>query len=274
MRKNSLIPNLKSNYFSSLLHFSISDFDLNELQESHKYLEPCSFRISKNDLMFKYELLYSPNFKQSAINYFNSGFNTKEMLMKLILEHRGRNENKEVFLDFASGYGRVSRFISSKDFHINVSDIKTEANDFQKNNFGFESHTIQSVLDSKDKFDITYVGSLFSHLPLSTFSLYLEKLLISLKKGGSLILSTHDFSLLSWKRRLISRNFLFFKASEDILFPEVEDHLSDTNSYGATYITERYFNTILNNTGVEINNFKRYPRLLNGNQDIYFINKK
>ena len=182
MSKNSLIPNLKIKYLSSLLHSSISDFDLIELKYSHLYLEPCSFRICKNDLMFKYELLYSPNFRQAGINYFNSGFNTKEMLMKLILEHRGSSKNKEVFLDFASGYGRVSRFISAKDFVIYVSDIKTEANDFQKKYFGFDSITIESVLDSKEKFDIIYVGSLFSHLPHSTFSLYLEKFFYFLKE--------------------------------------------------------------------------------------------
>lgn len=99
-------------------------------------------------------------------------------------------------LEFASGYGRVTRHLRAAMplAEIAASDIHPQACEFIEENFGI--HTYVSSTDPSDLavgggYDFVFVLSLFSHLPDRTFSAWLSALYETLAPSGVLLFTTH-----------------------------------------------------------------------------------
>lgn len=170
-------------------------------------------------------------------------------------------------LDFASGYGRVSRFLARRvpAGRLWVSDILAPAVEFQREALGFEgfvSHTEPNALVCTERFDVILVTSLFTHLPRTTFTTWLARLLALLTPGGLLVLTTHDVSLLGEHGQ--GQDFLFQAVSE------IE--ALDLQDYGSTWVSERFMAEAL--TALGVGAWRRIPRGLLNHQDVYLIARR
>ena len=79
---------------------------------------------------------------------------------------------------FASGYGRVSRHLRLPD-NMTCCDIHADAVDFLRDKIGVKAiifKTDPSDFQLEEKFNFSFVLSLFSHLPSDLFGRWLERL--------------------------------------------------------------------------------------------------
>ncbi|MGZ5444909.1 MAG: class I SAM-dependent methyltransferase [Thermoanaerobaculia bacterium] len=137
-------------------------------------------------------------------------------------------------LDFASGYGRLTRLLVHEHLadEVTVSDILEGGMEFQAEQFG--ARTILSTTDPKafaapEKYDLVFVASLFTHLPEATFTAWLRRLAELLTPEGLLIFTVHD-ELLS--PQTFEGGIHFESRSES--------RVLDGNDYGSTWVTEGY----------------------------------
>ena len=169
--------------------------------------------------------------------YAQSGFLIWSTLKRLI-EHRfGEIGRVGKLLDFASGYGRVTRFIVEDlpPDRVWIADIYAGGVAFQQERFGVQG--IVSTADPADliieeRFDVILVSSLFSHLPEETFHSWLRRLCGLLAPGGMLIFSVHDQSLLPPGREMPPGGLLFDEMSESASLAKAQ--------YGTTWVSESF----------------------------------
>jgi SAM-dependent methyltransferase len=171
-------------------------------------------------------------------------------------------------LDFASGYGRVTRHLVAdvpKD-RVWVSDIYAEGVAFQEREFGV--HGVVSTTDPKhfqcdQSFDCVLVSSLFTHLPEARFVEWLRCLGALVKPGGLLLFSVHDMALRGEPSPAV-----------DILFEELSESGSlDTKDYGSAWVTERFVRSAARDA-VGPWPLLRIPRGLASFQDLYVLLKE
>jgi hypothetical protein len=98
-------------------------------------------------------------------------------------------------LDFASGYGCVSRHLSLQfpEATVQTCDIHREAVSFSRDILNLESYlsTISPQELELPKQDLIICLSFFSHMPKTTFSRWLEKIVSLLSSEGLLIFTAN-----------------------------------------------------------------------------------
>ena len=107
-----------------------------------------------------------------------------ERLYQCINDFLGERKNlKNVsnILDFASGYGRLTRYLVSdlNRSNVSIAEIDHNAVDFLTNLFNIEGYKTterSKNLVINKKFDFIIVISLFSHLSIDYWDLWLDKL--------------------------------------------------------------------------------------------------
>ncbi len=158
--------------------------------------------VDADDEMFKLFLHRLGGGRGPALSsYFRSGAEIWEALRRLLEWRSGSLERIGALLDFASGYGRVTRFIARAlpPERVWVADVYAGAVRFQEERFGV--HGIVSTVEpeafaSPRRFDCVFVSSLFTHLPERSFGRWLARLWSLVAPGGALAFSVHDPSLL------------------------------------------------------------------------------
>jgi SAM-dependent methyltransferase len=205
-------------------------------------------------------------FEQALAAYFDSG-RQMWMTVRQILSWRfGSPRACGRFLDFASGYGRLTRHIVAElpKESVWVSDIYAEAVAFQERTFGVKG--IVSANDPEDlsfetRFDCILVSSLFTHLPAARFSGWLRRLGAALTPGGMLLFTVHDLSL---------RRDGPPPASGIAFSPQSESRSLATQEYGTAWVSEEYVRSAvtaaLGHCAVH-----RIPRGLATIQDLYVV---
>lgn len=149
----------------------------------------------------------------------------------------GGFEGVSSLLDFASGYGRLTRALVQRMpiERLWISDIYADAVAWQAETFDvntFVSVANPTELDHAQKHDIVFVGSLFSHLPADLFRAWLARLYAMLTPTGILAFSTHDPSLLPDGELMDESGIRFFRWSESgSLDPDI---------YGMAYVTDAF----------------------------------
>lgn len=237
IRFNSLLIN---NLLSDIYQVDLKKNPIRVLKEQ-KLEESISLSIHKNDLMLLIHLFKSGDFNKSLNAYFRLGHQTALLLREVLKEHTA--EKAKSFLDFGSGYGRVTRFLPyalGKDIEVFTSEVKSEAVAFNENELGFKGihHGSQAESFPTDRqFDIIFAGSIFSHLPEKMLEEWLTRLTEVLSPNGLLLFTTHNTTL--DKSLDSSVDFHYTTNSEDAVLSMVSDHLSDTSEYGTTYISDR-----------------------------------
>lgn len=141
------------------------------------------------------------------------------------------------FLDFASGFGRSTRFLVRElpASRLWVTEIDPEAVRFQEEAFGvrgFVSAADPGQFRSRDGFDVVLASSFFSHLPAPAFEAWLRRLYELLAPGGLLLFSVHGKALLADPAADWSEGIVFRAESETTRL--------DPRAYGTSYVTEGF----------------------------------
>jgi hypothetical protein len=181
--------------------------------------------IHPMDYLFQFVIhlpLYQSNREQAIAYYFSDGFASAENL-RLILEGICGIRNRAcTLLEFASGYGCVTRHLQNVLPAVKVTscDIHPEAITFLQNEFGvdaMQSHAVPEQVSTDKRFDVVFALSFFSHMPKTTFSRWLKTLSSLVVPGGFLVFTTHGLT----SKRLHIKNtefdkdgFFFLSSSE------------------------------------------------------------
>jgi SAM-dependent methyltransferase len=231
---------------------------------------------AEDEMLLHYLNLHGGNRDQALVLYFDSGRRIWETLAA-ILRWRFGERFEERFgeirppgfqlLDFASGYGRVTRFavLDVPPESLWVSDIYAGGVRFQEGAFGV--HGIVSNADPArfpcdQTFDAIVVSSLFTHLPEVTFRSWLERLWGLLRPGGALVFSVHDRDLLAPGRELPPSGILFDAMSESGSLP--------TEQYGTTWVDEPFVRRMVEGVAPG-SSAHRIPRGLLRFQDLWVV---
>lgn len=204
--------------------------------------------------------------------YFRSGLSVADALLQVLRwrfpSRVGGNAAGKV-LDFASGYGRITRFLVREipPERLWVADVYEGGVRFQEERFGV--HGVVSAvrpedLDLDERFDAILVTSLFTHLPEERFVAWLRALLGRLAPGGVLAFSTHDPSLLAPRPEMPESGLLFQAVSESGSL--------DASEYGSAWASEAFVRGALARLAESIGrgvSVHRVERGLCNYQDLY-----
>lgn len=232
---------------------------------SGRYARLCLDVHAEDEMLIQYRdhLLGGDRGRALAV-YFDSGRRAWETLAA-VLRWRFGEPGPGQLLDFASGYGRVTRFavLDVAPERVWVSDVSAGAVRFQERTFGV--HGLVSHLDPDrfacaETFDAVLVSSLFTHLPEAGFRAWFRRLFGLLRPGGVLAFSVHDEVLLPPGRDLPPSGILFDPRSEI-------DSLSGER-YGTAWVSEAFVRRVAGELAPEIS-IHRVPRGLLRFQDLY-----
>ncbi|MCG2737631.1 MAG: class I SAM-dependent methyltransferase [Candidatus Methanoperedenaceae archaeon] len=164
----------------------------------HKNYQCLIGRVHPNDDMF---------IKEDILHYVNVGLNALQNIEETLEIAGKRFENINNYLDMPCGYGRVLRFVQCKipPSKITASEINEEAVMFCSSEFGVK-HLLSNIDFTKikfdDKYDLIWVGSLFTHIDSKQFSILLTVLYNILEENGILIFTTHgEYSIETFGRQ-------------------------------------------------------------------------
>ncbi|HEY3055805.1 MAG TPA: class I SAM-dependent methyltransferase, partial [Thermoanaerobaculia bacterium] len=198
-------------------------------------------------------------------SYFLRGLETASVHSQLLAHFLDGRRDIDL-LDFAAGFGRVTRFFAAHHTpqRIVASDIQAEAVEFQLRQFG-----VHAVLSSNNPADFklhrnvqcVVALSFFSHVSPSRFEQWLAALAKPLDANGILVFSVHDESLLDADRR--DRSAITFEHTSE------SDRL-DSSEYGTTWVSEQYVREAVARSCPE-RSVVRLPRGLGSFQDLYVI---
>ena len=156
--------------------------------------------ISPRDEMLIYARGQLPSCEASRTYYFDTGKELATGLLQYLLS-LGLDPEQLSILDFAAGYGRVTRWLVPTYGMVIVADLEQAMIDFHGRAFGVQGFVSctdpQVLLSHKKDYDIIFVFSLFTHLPQSTWRTWLGALAGRIKPGGHLIFSTHSYELMA-----------------------------------------------------------------------------
>jgi SAM-dependent methyltransferase len=205
--------------------------------------------------------------ERALFQYFRSGWSIADGMLQILRWRFGDPGRMERLLDFASGYGRVTRFLVREipPERVWVADVYEGGVRFQEERFGV--HGIVSTIRPEDfacaeRFDAILVTSLFTHLPEERFVAWLRVLWSLLAPGGVLVFSTHSPGLLPPGATMPESGILFAEQSESGSLA--------TSDYGSTWVSPGFVRRALDRTaGPAAASLHRVDRGLNNFQDLY-----
>jgi SAM-dependent methyltransferase len=217
--------------------------------------------IDERDDMLDFAVRLFEHDRDAALsNYFQNGLEQFWLVQHIA---SWRSSHPRSMLDFASGYGRLTRFLVHQHLadEVTVSDILEGGMEFQAAQFGVKtilSTTLPEQFPATRNYDLIFVASLFTHLPPATFTAWLRRLAELLEPEGLLVFSVHDQSIAP-------------VAVDGIAFESYsESRVLDANEYGSTWVTETY---VREQVAAIDPGFAcvRLPRALSDWQDVYVV---
>jgi SAM-dependent methyltransferase len=223
--------------------------------------------VDEGDEMLAYlATLFEGDRERALFEYFRSGASIAAALAQVLQWRFGDLQRIARLLDFASGYGRVTRFLVRQipPERVFVADVYEGALRFQEERLGV-SGIVSAVrpeeLACDERFDAILVTSLFTHLPEERFGAWLRRLLALLAPGGMLVLSAHSPELLRPEETMPESGFLFRATSESGSL--------DTSDYGSTWVSEEFVRAALARAAGPDASLHRIARGLCNFQDLY-----
>lgn len=253
------------------------------LQEALKKLQELNVNlkfdtnIHKNDIMFLYALYNHKSDAQALFSYFNEGFKIANRF-KAAADDMQLKQNS--ILDFGSGYGRVSRFLPHvfPTAELYASEVKHNSLVFLEESLRL--NTLQQTANQKQgvwpKQDLILALSVFTHLPKNLFISWLKQLVETLNPGGALFFTFKGMKenrqyLGRVKRYFLSKDFVYLKNSEDMLFPYLSDANQKIDEYGVTYVSNMFIKQQAQNLNTTCVFYE--PSISNSQQLCVFIKK-
>ena len=190
--------------------------------------------IHADDHIFSFLLAHTSfsDEKDRATYYFEDGARTRMKLESLTRELLLKDHHD--LLEFASGYGCVTRHLTNSSANLWASDIHPAAIEFLRRDLGaraFLSSPYPEMLEVPRQFDAVFALSFFSHMPIATWARWLVRLLQATRSGGFVIFTTHG---LKTQPDVVipPTGFWFVSASEQADLP--------TEQYGSTITTPAF----------------------------------
>ena len=180
--------------------------------------------------------------------YFADGEKSAKKLAKLVQALELTQGRRLRLLEFASGYGCVTRHLKKEPiFDVTSCDIHPEAIEFLSRRIAVK--TIQSTSSPDrfalpEKYDVVFALSFFSHMPRATWGAWVKALCNALEAPGYLIFTTHGWtSAAHMQMKELPPDGFWFA-------PLTEQKDIDPNEYGCTIVTPEFaFAEIRNQTG-------------------------
>jgi SAM-dependent methyltransferase len=229
---------------------------------------PLATRIHPADEMYLYELSLPYRSREAAaINYFATGHQIYRTVEDIVTWRFQRFDAVRSFLDFASGYGRFTRFLvrGLAPQRVSVAEIDPDGVLFQEEAFGVRgivSGATPAQLRLDESFDVIFASSFFSHLPAVSFEAWLRRLQSGLSPGGILIFSVHGMHLLPEPEADPSSGIVFRPVSETMRL--------DAAEYGTSWVTPEFVRAVTDRVGGGGRLFS-FPSGLGGFQDLYVL---
>ena len=149
--------------------------------------------VHPNDEMFKTAKISLPQEGQAFHYYFYSGGRLAERLRDYLLS-KGCRPARMSALDFACGYGRVTRYLDLIFQRVTVSDLEQEMLDFASKRFAQDT-----ILSGQDPhkldlglYDLVFSFSLLTHLNPDIWQAWFARLAATVRPGGVLVFSTQN----------------------------------------------------------------------------------
>ena len=166
--------------------------------------------------------------------YLADGWRTLSELM-LLLEGLDRPLLRLAsVLEFACGYGRFTRHLAhALPGRVAAADILPGAPEFVRDRFGVESfrsdHEPERIVFPR-RYELVFVLSLFTHLPVGDWSRWLRALCTAVAPGGLLIFTVHS-------EALAAAQGVRFGADGVHFVPSSESPSLDQQRYGTNFTT-------------------------------------
>lgn len=199
-------------------------------------------QIATGDDMHDWPVRKGTPLALAAAEYMRSGHEAL-VVVENALAALGRSlESEERVLEFAAGYGRLTRFLVQRmdPARLDVSDVLAPAVEFARRTFGvggFVSRADPAELELDERYSLIYVGSLFSHLPRHRFVPMLRRLYEALTPDGVLLFSTHGTRFIGSDAGFVFRT-------------ESESEVLDLAEYGATFVAPEVVRELADEAGV------------------------
>lgn len=200
--------------------------------------------IHKDDLIYQF-LINNPVFKNEELAidyYFRDGRNSAHILFDVIKELLIIKPDRVKLLEFASGYGCLTRHLldNNMSFDITSCDIHAEAISFIEDKLGgkglLSSRLPENFNAEANSYDVVFCLSFFSHMPDRTWFPWLNTLYNVVKSDGLLIFTTHGYQSIKHfgvPSPKLDRNGYWFK-------PDSEQTDLDVHDYGSTIVSPSY----------------------------------
>ncbi len=224
--------------------------------------------IDPRDEMFRYSVAsLRGNEAAGRRLYLEKGRQIADAVLQIADRRPGARETVASYLDFASGYGRATRFLTDawRPETITVCDIQAEGVEFQRATFGVRS--VVSAADPNDlgfdrRFDMVCASSFFTHVPPARFAAWFERLVRFLADDGTLVFSTNN---LAERSDAGSSNETHFE-------PTSESAVLSGDVYGTTWVSDSFVRrTAMSSVGA--GRLEHLPRGLCGHQDLWVLNR-
>ncbi len=228
--------------------------------------------VHSDDHIFRF-IVEHPQFDSDEArvgHYFEDGANSARQFTELLNQYCGAMGRKLQVLEFASGYGCVTRhLVLNRAIALESCDIHPAALEFLKHSIGVEaiaSSRFPEELKLPHLFDFVFALSFFSHMPITTWARWLVRLTQSVRPGGAIAFTTHGMAsrVLAGNPDLGPLGFWFLASSEQADLPNEE--------YGSTFVTETFVRkNLLSIPSVEL--LETRLGYWWGHQDLYVVRK-
>lgn len=211
--------------------------------EAHNYLErhghPLAFHhwmnvnceISEQDDIFRF-FANHPQSPNPVRDYLADGWRSLAQLM-VVLERINRPLlSVGSVLEFACGHGRLTRHLAPLlGDRLNASDVVDDAVTFVNQTLqvpAWRSAVNPEAVHAPQSYDLVFVLSLFTHLPVPQWPAWIERLVGMTAPGGALCFTVHSASTVASQGVSLDENGVCFVPSSE------SNQLSGTD-YGTTF---------------------------------------
>ncbi len=199
-------------------------------------------QIAEDDDIFRF-FANHPTSTNPVRDYLSDGWRTMVELQAALDASSVSLRQVTSFLEFASGHGRFTRHLARvmTKGQLTVSDVVPGSVDFLVNTFavkGFTSSTDPLKLVIPGTYQVIFVLSLFTHLPVEVWQNWLKVLHAALEPGGVLIFSTHG-------EKSARKDGVDWGHGENKFFTASESSALDGQTYGCTYTSLNFVKTQL-----------------------------
>jgi 2-polyprenyl-3-methyl-5-hydroxy-6-metoxy-1,4-benzoquinol methylase len=211
-------------------------------------------------------------------SYYQGGEWNAAEVVKVLRDHGFSLRATSSLLEFASGWGRVTRHLVHyvDPARITVSDIDPRAVDFVRRTLrvrGFYSTAAADEFVHDGRYELIVIVSLFSHLPLEHWGPWLRRLGELLSDDGVILFSTLGMHAFEVNVPETDRA-AFTRVSEGFLYNEANETRGrlSVDDYGTAYVDETFVRTAA--AASFPGRFLAFaPRALNGFQDAYLLQR-